>query len=348
MDTTASVSGRCEGSGKGGTRGLGWGWLLAGLLLTACERPAVLDPQGPAAAQIANDWWLLFWIAAAVVVVVFVLFSLALLRRRAGDRREDEAGVERRAEALVLYGGGLLPLAVLAGVAVFIVASLVRFDVEAASDALDVRITGHMFWWEIEYPDDGVVTANELHIPVGRDVRIELDSADVIHSFWVPQLHGKLELIPGRTNTITLRAEAPGSYDGVCAEFCGLQHANMRFVVVAQMPAAFDTWMEGQREPAAEPDTDLAASGAEVFGQLICANCHTIRGVSEAAVDAGPDLTHLASRGTLAARTLPNTEQDLRAWIVDPQRFKPGNRMPATLMGTQQLDALVAFLGSLR
>lgn len=346
MDTWASVSGRRECSGGQGARRLRWWLLPASLLLSACERPAVLRPQGPAAAQIANDWWLLFWVAVAVVLIVFAVFSLALLRRRRGSA--DQAGMEHRAEALVLYGGGLVPLLILAAVTVFIVASLARFDTQASADALNVSITGHMFWWEIEYPDDGVVTANELHIPVGRDVRIDLDSADVIHSFWVPQLHGKLELIPGRTNTITLRAEAPGSYDGLCAEFCGAQHANMRLVVIAQMPEDYEAWMDGQREPAPEPASELAASGAQVFGQLICANCHTVRGVSEAMVEAGPDLTHLASRGTLAARTVPNTQEQLRAWILDPQAIKPGNMMPATSLDAEQLDALLAFLGSLR
>ncbi len=321
------------------------------LLLAGCAELATLDPMGPAAARIAQEFWWLYWSAFVVVVVVFAILSVALFRRRRGAA--DDPAAERKGYAFVLYGGGLVPLILIGAITFFLVADLSAFDGHPPDDAVNVRITGHMFWWEIEYMDDGFSTANELHVPVGQPVNIELESADVIHSFWVPQLHGKLELVPGRTNHLTIQADAPGSYDGYCAEFCGVQHTNMRLIVTAQMPDDYQEWVGGQQREAALPDAeddeaDLIAEGAAVFGELACSNCHSVRGVSEAAVDAGPDLTHVASRSTLAARTIPNTDHQMRLWVVNPQAIKPGTRMPPTAMEPGQLDALLAFLRSLR
>jgi len=284
----------------------------------------------------------MYWTAVAVCLIVFaILFAAVWRRRQAAEHPQAEA----RGKAVVLWGGAVIPLLLLVATTVLILLGMRWLDAPAPEDALTVRITGHMFWWELEYPDAGFATANELHIPVGQPVRLELESADVIHSFWVPQLHGKTELVPGRTNELVIQADAPGVYEGFCAEFCGQGHSHMRLLVVAQMPDEYEQWTEQQAADASPPDTELAEQGREVFERLICSNCHSVRGVAEAAVEAGPDLTHLGSRSTLAARTLPNTRSQLANWITDPQGIKPGTRMPATPMTGQELDALIEFLG---
>ncbi len=313
------------------------------LILAGCRSNLALDPQGPGAAQIAQHWWLLYWAAVAVCVIVLALLAVAIWRRRRAEPTRE--GADNRGTALVIYGGAIIPLVLLIATTVMILLSMGAFAGAAEEDGIRVRVTGHMFWWELEYVDAGFTTANELHVPVGTPVHLELESADVIHSFWVPQLHGKMELVPGWSNELVIQADAPGSFDGFCAEYCGPQHANMRLLVIAQMPDEYREWEERQAEDAPAPESDLAAEGQEVFSRLICSNCHTVRGISEAAVDVGPDLTHLASRGTLAARLLPNTRSQLANWIMDPQSLKPGSNMPATPMTGRELDALIEFLG---
>src|SRR5690625_1617748 len=218
-----------------------WGWLVlaAVSLLTACGSELALDPQGPGAVQIASSWWILYWAAVIVCLVVFAILFAAVWRRR---RHIDEEQAEARGKAVVLWGGGVIPLLLLITTTVLILLGMRWLDIGADDEALTVRVTGHMFWWELEYPDDGFATANELHIPVGQPVKLELESADVIHSFWVPQLHGKMELVPGRTNELVIQADAPGVYSGFCAEFCGLGHSHMRLLVVAQMPDDYERW----------------------------------------------------------------------------------------------------------
>lgn len=313
------------------------------MLLVSCGNELVLNPQGPGAVEIARSWWILYWSALVVCLLVFAILFAAIWRRR---RSEVDAGqAEARGKAAVLWGGGIIPLLLLIVTTVLILLGMRWLDTRAPDDALTVHITGHMFWWELDYADYGFASANELHIPVGEPVRLELESADVIHSFWVPQLHGKMELVPGRTNELVIQADAPGVYSGFCAEFCGPGHSHMRIMVIAQMPDEFEAWAQGQAEDYSPPDTELAEQGQEVFQRLICSNCHTVRGISEAAVEVGPDLTHLGTRSTLAARTLANTRSQLANWITDPQGIKPGNNMPATPMTGQELDALIEFLG---
>ena len=329
--------------------------VAAALLVTGCEMPLALDPRGPAAAEIARIWWLLFWTAVVVSVVVFTLLGVAIVRARnrarAGERSDHEEGVparlERRTTGFVLIGGGLIPALILIVATVMTLTGLAVFDSPPDGVEYTITVRGHMFWWEVEYPDHGVVTANEMHVPVGQPVRVELESADVIHSFWVPQLHGKLEMIPGKTNVIYMQADEAGEYFGKCAEFCGQQHANMEFLFIAQEPDEFEAWLEGQAADAAEPTDDDALRGRDVFVESPCALCHTIRGVSDAA-DVGPDLTHLASRRTLAARTLVNVRGNLAGWILDPQGIKPGNRMPAVNLEPDDFHALLAYLEGLR
>ena len=190
-------------------------------------------------------------------------------------------------------------------------------------------------------------TANEIHVPAGKPVILKLNSADVIHSFWAPSLHGKKDLIPGRTSLLHFRADKPGVYRGQCAEFCGFEHALMAFTVVADPPEQYEAWAARQRQPAPSPVTDLQKQGLAVFMRSTCAMCHTIAG-TEAGARLGPDLTHLASRSMLASGTLPNTPQYLAAWILDPQRFKKGANMPATPLSAQDLNALMAYLETLK
>jgi cytochrome c oxidase subunit 2 len=221
----------------------------------------------------------------------------------------------------------------------------------ADDGALTVRVTGHQWWWEVQYMDPlysrRVTTANEIHVPVGRKVRVEVASRDVIHSFWVPQLHGKLDLIPGYTGTTYIQADEPGVFKGRCAEYCGLQHAHMDLRVIAEPPARFAAWYQGQLRGAATPADTLQQKGQQVFLSRACSMCHTIRG-TQANSRVGPDLTHLASRGTLAAGTLPNSRGHLAGWVVDPQRIKPGARMPPNQLAGDELHALLSYLESLK
>jgi cytochrome c oxidase subunit II len=219
-----------------------------------------------------------------------------------------------------------------------------------ANTDLTVRVTGRQWWWEVSYLDRSpsliATTANEIHIPVGRPVRLEVVSGDVIHSFWIPELAGKTDLIPGQENVMWLEANRPGVYHGQCAEYCGLQHAKMAMEVVAEPPDAFARWLERQRAPAATPAGTNAAAGAHVFATYACALCHTVRGTM-AGGRLGPDLTHVGGRRTIAAGTIANTRGNLLGWIENPQAFKPGTLMPAVPLEGRELDDLTAYLQSL-
>ncbi|HXW00915.1 MAG TPA: cytochrome c oxidase subunit II, partial [Anaerolineae bacterium] len=219
----------------------------------------------------------------------------------------------------------------------------------AATNTLDeviVEIEGNQWWWEVNYPLQEFTTANEIHIPVGPPVELKVTSIDVIHSFWVPELHGKIDLIPGQTNSFWLQADEPGVYYGECAEFCGIQHAKMALVVVAQPEAEFTAWLEQQQQPAAQITEATLLEGQQIFLGSACISCHTVKGTN-ATGDLGPDLTHLASRLTLAAGTLENNQNNLAGWIIDPQNIKPGNLMPSTDLSENELQALLAYLESL-
>lgn len=216
----------------------------------------------------------------------------------------------------------------------------------APREALAIEVVGHQWWWEVRYPEQGVTTANEIHIPVGRPIAFQLTSADVIHSFWVPPLGGKLDALPEDVTTLVLEAGEPGEYRGECAEFCGLQHAKMGLLVVAEPEARFASWVAGRQVAAVEPIEPAAVRGQEVFFRSGCASCHTIEGT--AATAAGdPDLTHLASRDTLGAVAVSNTSEHLAEWVADPHSIKSGVEMPATELSDQELDALVAYLETL-
>jgi cytochrome c oxidase subunit 2 len=218
-------------------------------------------------------------------------------------------------------------------------------------DALQIEVTAHQWWWEFRYADPDpsrrFVTANELHVPVGRPVTLTLEASDVIHSFWVPRLAGKRDLIPGHTTTLRFQADRPGVYRGQCAEFCGHQHAHMALLVVAEPPARYAAWAERQRQPAPPAANPTVQRGREIFEQRTCAMCHAISG-TPAAATRGPDLTHVGGRRTLAAATIPNTRENLVRWIADPHHDKPGVNMPPHAYRRDELEALAAYLGSLR
>jgi cytochrome c oxidase subunit II len=313
---------------------------------------SALDPAGPAAARILDLFWLFAGVCGVVYLLVIAALVWAVLRRRArGGAAEPypEAGVERRLGRVV---GGAVGVTVVI-LAVFVVASfatdrsLARL---AEPEDLQIQVIGHQWWWEVRYeyglPSRSFTTANEIHIPVGRTVRVRLSSPDVIHSFWVPNLHGKTDLIPGLDNETMLRADRPGVYRGQCAEYCGLQHAHMGLLVIADEPDAFGAWYERQLKPAAEPAGDIERRGRDLFLASSCVMCHRIRGTLAGAT-VGPDLTHLASRQTLAAGTLPNTRGHLGAWIADPQHIKPGTNMPIPGIDGSALNPLVSYLSSL-
>jgi cytochrome c oxidase subunit II len=325
--------------------------VLAALALGACGREmSSVDPAGPQAARISEMTWYLTITGSLVFLVVTGFLFYALWR---GRRRVQSAGgpeVERTMTRWVAGAVGVTTLILLVTLVYNFYTGRALADF-ADSSALTVRVTGHQWWWQVDYQDPEYsrrfTTANEIHIPVGRKVRIEVSSRDVIHSFWVPSLHGKLDLIPGYTGTTYFRADRPGIYRGRCAEYCGLQHAHMDVLVIAEEPDRFAAWYESQLRGATPPADTLQQKGQQVFLGKGCVMCHTVRG-TQAGSRIGPDLTHLATRRTLAAGRLPNTRGHLAGWVVDPQRIKPGVKMPPNQLASDELHALLSYLESLK
>jgi cytochrome c oxidase subunit II len=312
---------------------------------------SALDPAGRQAASIQHLWWFMFWVAAAVFAIVLSVLALALVRGRSRQRNPSVQGSSESALTTAVAAA----IAVTVGILfVLLIASISTGQAVASlgtAQAVSISITGHQWWWEVEYedaiPNRRMKTANEIHIPTGRPVVFKVTSRDVIHSFWAPNLHGKRDLIPGYVTAIWLQADRPGIYRGQCAEFCGLQHAHMAFEIVAESDVDFERWLDAERQPAAEPQTDAEQRGRAVFLTGRCSVCHRIRGTS-AFGTLGPDLTHMASRDTLAAGTLPNTRGHLAGWVVDPQTLKPGNQMPPNVLSPDDLLSLIAYLEILR
>jgi cytochrome c oxidase subunit 2 len=324
--------------------------MLALLVFVACaQAPSFMHPASAPAHRIAILGWWLIAIAAVVFIVVMSLLLIPLL----GKRREiSHADVhEGDGERMILIGGALVPAIILLGVFVFSLPTLSATETPATRPRYMMHITGHQWWWEVNYlsadPGFRITTANEIHIPVGEPVAIRVDSRDVAHSFWVPELQGKIDLIPGQTNSFWIRADKPGIYHGQCAEYCGMQHAHMGVIVVAQTPEQYAQWMREQQQPAAAPTTHDDSLGALAFQTGPCSLCHTIRG-TEAHGVLGPDLTHIGSRLTLGAATIPNTRGHRMGWIANAQGIKPGVAMPPMYLDASSLQALNAYLESLR
>lgn len=321
--------------------------LLFALLFVGCGAPSTLDPHGRGAGRVALLWWVMLGIAVAIYGLVVLLLGYALFHPREDGSARVRRGGRRFGLALIVAGGVLLPIVALSAVLGLSTETLHALSNPDSPSGLTVEVVAHDWWWEIRYPGTGAVTANELHIPVGRQVTLKLTSQDVIHSFWVPQLNSKLDVIPGRTNTLTLKADDPGSYRGQCAEYCGLQHAHMAFFVIADPPDQFAAWLANEGKAVGEPASDAIRKGQQVFLGSSCSYCHAVRGTN-ASGTIGPDLTHFASRQTFAAGTLPNTPGYLAGWVVNPQTYKPGNKMPATNFDAQSLQALLTYLESLK
>lgn len=319
--------------------------LPAALLLAACEAssPSILEPAGPGARRIEGLWWILFWVAGAVFLVVLALMAIALWRARRTDA--SIATHVGWGEPFIVVAGVALPALILGAVFLVSLGDLAALSNDEGDDALTIEVVGKVWWWEARYPN-GAVTANEIHVPVGEPVELELTTTDVIHSFWVPRLQAKVDMIPGRVNRMSIQADEPGRYRGQCAEFCGLQHANMAFYVVAEPPQEFEEWVAMEAAPADEPVQSGAARGRDVFLGSTCAGCHAIRG-TPASAELGPDLTHLDARATIGAGLFANTRANLARFIVDPQEVKPGITMPPTELTAAELDALLDYLEQL-
>lgn len=250
---------------------------------------------------------------------------------------------------LVLTFGMIIPIGIL--IALFVVSDIYVLGKTDApppgTAALTVNVVGHQWWWEVRYPGTDVVTANEIHIPARTSVEVRGRTADVIHSFWVPELNRKIDLIPGMTNRVELFAERDGRYRGQCAEFCGLQHAHMAFYVIAEPRPQFERWLAGQEKQGRIPTTAAGREGQELFMENACASCHTIAG-TEAQGKIGPSLTHVGSRETLAALMIENTPAELLRWIEDPQAIKPGAKMPGLELSHREFEAIATYLSELR
>jgi cytochrome c oxidase subunit 2 len=324
--------------------------LILILLLDGCAgSQSALDPAGPQAGRISGIWWLMFWVCSAVFVIVMAFLLFAVFRSRP---KAEAAGEENDRDMTRVVTGAVAATVVI--LFVFLVVSYSvsrRVSSSPVTDPLTIKVTGYQWWWKVEYedavPSNIVTTANEIHIPVGQAVALKLKSRDVIHSFWVPNLHGKRDLIPGHEATIWLQADREGVFRGQCAEFCGYQHAHMAFVVVAEPTDQFYGWLDQQRKPAPHPADPAQARGQQVFLSKPCVMCHTIKG-TPASASVGPDLTHLASRQSIAAGTLPNTRDHLAGWVVDSQSIKPGNRMPQNNLSSEDLQSLLTYLESLK
>jgi cytochrome c oxidase subunit II len=319
--------------------------------------PSWLTPAGPAAAQIAGLTWVVFSGGAVIYLVVLGLLAYALWPRSRPAIDDNPAtaaagGDQRRLEVWLLGGGAIGTTLVLTALLLMSLRTFAAVLPPPDPAPLTVEIVGQQWWWAVRYigaaPEDTVETANELHVPIGKPVVIRLLSTDVIHSFWVPELQGKLDLIPGKLNVTWLQADRPGVYRGQCAEYCGLQHARMGFLVIAQPAEDFAAWLRRERASAATPTDDLGRQGERLFLDRGCAFCHTIRGTSAFFGRGGPDLTHLASRRTLAAATLTNVGGHLAGWIANPQALKPGNRMPQVPLEPPEFHAVLHYLQGLR
>jgi len=331
--------------------------LVVALCLSSCGGiQNAINPAGPHAQNLSNLWWLMFIVCSIVFVLVMIALLLSLGKRtaEAADRvpiLEPPQESERRRRNVVISATSITVIILF----VFLIASYssgrsLRLN-EPTKSGLSIDLTGHQWWWEVRYQDVDAsnifTTANEIHIPVGVPVMFSLRGADVIHSFWVPNLAGKKDLIPGKINTLWLKADKPGVYRGQCAEYCGLQHAKMALWIVAEPQEQFNVWRQSQTQQGLPPASDVEKRGQQVFFAATCVMCHAING-TPAGSNIGPNLTHVGSRHMIGAATLENTRDHMAQWIKDSQTFKPGNRMPQNNLSEADLQSLVDYLQSLK
>jgi cytochrome c oxidase subunit II len=319
------------------------------LLLTGCGgNQSALDVHGASAVHLKHLIVGIVAVCSAIWMIVMIVLIWALSRSKADWPRPNPEG-ERRLTTAVTAAVGMTVI-IITGLTIASFTTT-RALSEAEPGDLTIRINGQQWWWQITYIDPDPArsfdTANEIHVPVGRNVRLQLEAGDVIHSFWVPSLAGKQDLIPGRVNELTIRADRAGVYRGQCAEFCGLQHSHMAVLVIAESAADYEDWMSAQRQQAAASSNQEAEAGKAVFMSKPCASCHTVRG-TDASGSTGPDLTHVGSRQTIAAGLFDTTRGSLAAWIADPQTLKPGNNMPMVALSSDELRQISAYMASLK
>jgi len=315
----------------------------------------MLDPVGQQARDIDVIWRLMLAVCGLMYLLVLGFLAWALWRarsRRGSASLAPAVGVTQAEPALERSLTGWTALVVAGLVLLTTVSFLVdRSLADIGPKPLQIRVTANQWWWDVQYtgatPSENLRTANELHLPLGRPAVIELHANDVIHSFWAPNLTGKTDLIPGRTNYLAVTPRRLGRFRGQCAEFCGLQHAKMAFDVVVDDPAAFEAWRRRQLAPAADPTEPTAVQGRQVFVSKACVMCHRVQG-TDASATTGPDLTHIASRAHIAAGVLANSRGDLQAWVADPQGIKPGTAMPRVGLTSDELNAVTAYLETLK
>jgi cytochrome c oxidase subunit II len=304
-----------------------------------------LSPQSPQARAIYD----LGIVSTIVFVLIFVVVTGAIVyavfrfRRREGDLDPKQFAGSERVEIIWTA----IPFLIVIFLFVLTLRGMNRADPPPAPSP-DLVVTGHQFWWQADYPASGAVTANEIHIPTGKPLSVRLDSKDVLHEFWVPELARKMTTVPGQANHIWLQADKPDTYIGQCSEFCGIQHAWMRILVVAEEPSKFEEWQRAQLQPSQTPKSDGAVKGLALFQTSTCISCHAIRGVTGADARVAPDLTHVASRKQLGAGILENTPANMRLWLKSPQHIKPGALMPDFTFTDQQVDQLAEYLSSLQ
>ncbi|PTX91037.1 cytochrome c oxidase subunit II [Opitutus sp. ER46] len=303
---------------------------------------SIFSPVSPHAQAITDLFVISLWICAVIFAIVagLVGYSLFRYRWREGTPEPEQTAGHKKLEIVWT----VIPFLIVLLLFGLTVRAMQHSDPPPSGNP-DLIVVGHQWWWEVRDPKNGFVTANEIHIPVGRPISIELDATDVLHEFWVPQLTRKMTTVPGARNHVWMQADKPGVYEGVCSEFCGTQHAWMRFQVVAESPEDYAAWVRHQQS-AARPPAGAAARGQRLFRDMTCVNCHTVRD-SDRAPNAGPDLTHLATRRQIGSGILPNTPENLRRWLSDPQQVKPGVKMPNFKLTDEQLDDLLAYLHSL-
>lgn len=307
--------------------------------------PSAFNPFSPQAAQLTHLFVVVLIILGAIFLLVSGLLTYIVIRYRSrpgAPEPKQEFGRPRLEIAWTLA-----PLLLLVCIFTLTVRTMSASDPPAGKQPPDIEVIAHQWWWEINYLKSGAMAANEFHIPVGKGMLLRLESADVIHDFWVPQLARKIDIVPGHTNHLWLEADAAGTFLGACAEFCGVEHAWMRLRVIAQPEPEFDAWQSQQLAAPRTPSTGEAASGEQIFVQRTCVNCHTVVGTA-ANQRLGPDLTHLASRRTLAAGAAENTPSELARWLQDPDSIKPGSHMPNLHLSAAEVRELVAYLETLK
>lgn len=323
--------------------------LASVVLLASCDTPmSIFSSASDDAARVT--WLAWFMIVLSALIFAGVMIAMVLAIRRNRSRPPHEVDLSDKGHGWILWGGGVMPAVVLVVLFAVSLGAMARYP--GSRPVVTIHVTGHQWWWQLDYefPETSqhFRTANEIHIPVGKPVRLLLTTGDVIHSFWIPQLQGKLDLNPGDTNDLRLDARRPGTYTGACAEYCGTQHAKMGLTVVAEDSTQFRQWAARQLTEAVPPVDSTTLIGQRLFVTGPCALCHTVRGTS-ALAQVAPDLTHVGSRLTIAAGALPNTLGNLEGWIANAQALKPGSKMPTITMYTgPELRAIAAYVANLK